>query len=374
MSFFDQSFSLLANTQTFVAAIATLIVLCSFRNNAANFIEKLIESFDDIFINDIKHNVSQLSTQSGKHFSFLKDWRVYYNSADEKEKQQLLEIKTESDLLKVEMYNVSEADKKKAEEKSKEFEDKQRLPKQRLALTQTLMAFYTFVFCIAMLTFDSLKFNSVFSGFLLFFVDFILCAMTLASWLDYLLEKRWTIAKWYRTGSFVLVVILGTIYLWSNYVLVLILTLMAFSAFLFVHIIHKTQKDNYNYRAISKYALYSIMVSFIGAFILYFAVQDSFLYDLAPVELHNFVTISVPNALFLSEQINIWRPIFVVLCVLNAFVLPLMLAYVKGRKKSTGIRKDLYKNYKTALSSLRNIETQYDALKSKINSRNVSSE
>ena len=39
MPFFDQSFSLLANTQTFVAAIATLIVLCSFRNNAANFIE-----------------------------------------------------------------------------------------------------------------------------------------------------------------------------------------------------------------------------------------------------------------------------------------------------------------------------------------------
>lgn len=93
---------------------------------------------------------------------------MYYNSADETEKQQLLEIKTESDLLKVEMYNVSEADKKKAEEKSKEFEDEQRLPKQRLALTQTLMAFFTFVFCIAVLTFDSLNINCVFSGFLFF--------------------------------------------------------------------------------------------------------------------------------------------------------------------------------------------------------------
>ena len=194
--------------------------------------------------------------------------------------------------------------------------------------------------------------------------------MTLASWLDYLLEKRWSIAKWYRTVSFVLVVILGSTYLWSNCVLILLLTLLAFSAFLFVHIIQKTQKDNYNYRAISKYALYSIIVSFVGALVLYFTVHNSFLYNLVHAELQSIFTVFVSNVLLLSEQINMWRPIFVILCVLNAFALPLMLAYVKGRKKSNGIRRDLYKNYKKALSDLREIEIRYNRIKSGINAKN----
>lgn len=373
MPFFDQNFLLLDNTQTFIAAIATLIVLCFFRDDTANFIEKLIDSFNEFFIKDIRRSIFELSTASKKHFSFIVDWKVYSNSADEEDKQELLKIKADFDILKVDLYNDSEADKKKADEKSKEFEEQQKLPKERLAHTQTLMAFFTFVFCIAILTFDSLCFNRLFSGFLLFLLDFVLCGVAIAAWGDYLMVKPFNITKKHQIACFLLMIVFGGVFLFSNYIVFLILTFIVFSSYVLIHIIHKAQKDNYNYRAISKYALYSIGASFLGAVVMYFVVQETFLYDLAPIKIQEFFTIFVTHLMLLSNRVNLWRSVFVVVCVLNAFVLPLLLAYLKGRNKSRGIRKDIGKNYKKALSSLKQIEKNYNDLKRKINAKTTSS-
>lgn len=369
MSFFDQNFLLLDNVQTFVAAIATLIVLCFFRNDTANFIERLIESFDDFFIKDIRRSISELSSASKKHFSFLEDWQVYSNSADEEDKQELLKIATDARMLKAEMYNDSEADKKKADEKSKEFEEERKLPKQRLEHTQTLMAFFTFVFCVAVLTFDALCFNKLFSGCLLFLLDFVLCAIVLAAWINCLIERPINIPRIFQTMSFISTLLFGVLFLWLNHWVFLILAFIVFSAYLLMHIVHKEQRDNYNYRSISKYALYSIVSSFFGAFVIYFAIDNSFLYDRVPVGIQEIFTLFVTHLVMLSNHISLWRSVFVVVCVVNAFALPLLIAYTKGKRKSFGIRKDINKNYKKASSSLKKLEKDYTNLKKGINEK-----
>ena len=59
MFFFCGSPSLLEGTQTFVAAIATLIVLCLFRNDN-NFLRQIVINLKDTLQSDIERKISRL--------------------------------------------------------------------------------------------------------------------------------------------------------------------------------------------------------------------------------------------------------------------------------------------------------------------------
>ena len=368
--FFDINFSLLGNSQTFVATIATLIILCSFRDNSANFIAELIKNFTDILFDDIKRIISQLSADSANLFSFLDDWNVYYryDATSIEQKQALLKIKMEAELLKYQFY-IDDEKRIKVEDKSKEeFEEKQKPLNNKPSLR--LIAFFVFILCVAILTFDSLNLNQLLSSFLLFTIDFLSCIITVSVWGDYLITKKTNKPQWFNIVFLFLDVILCLLLLFSScMVLVLIATvllLLVLSIALYFRIISKVRDNNYNIRAITKYSFYCILLSLAISLIMYLSVRYSLLYDIAPENIQYIFSIATNRLLTISEYLYVWRSLFVVLCVSNAFILPLFLTYLTNKKNSKIIKKVRVQDRDNAIKKLNHIKQEYNDLKEEI--------
>lgn len=360
MLLLDSNLSLLGSTQTFVASIATLIVLCSFQDKTSNFIAKLITNFNDIFLNDIKRKISKLTVSSKSNFNFLKDWNVFNNAAEKEDQQALLQIKVEADLVRNNLLNITES------EKDLQNNFNQRQSSLEKKSTQILMAFYTFIFCVFILTFDALKFNETYSCIFFSLYNFIYLTFTLAAWSEFFTNSTKP-QKWIISICFSLGICLIFIYLlaWQSF-LCLIIILGISSAIVYLKIVSKKDIEDYNIRTITKYAILSIIITLVCSYLIYFVLQNENL--ISSITFIN-VTKLIEGLNSISCNVEWNRSMFVVLCVFNAFVLPLLLSYISGHVNFSVIRKDVDEKYDEAVAELNAIEKRYNELKENITNK-----
>lgn len=365
MLLLNSYFSLLGNTQTFIVAIATLCVLCFFRNNSSksnsNFIELLIEHFNEMFSVLLQDKIAQLAANSRVKFSFLSDWGVYHKSADEGDKQKLLEIQLKVDMVQNKLYNDSERNswiKTKFEETQKPFQQKQ---------SQGLMAYFTFILCIIVLSFDVSVHNLFFSGWMLFFFDFILCIVILSTWTEYTNAKPFVQLnqilkkKWILTILILVDLILFIGYFWTNSYLILFIALIISTILYYNRIL----SNSYNFVTVTKDIVFFVIVAIITPLLLCISVKYSFIYINMPLKIQTLINAYNSNVLSIPTSITTLGAIFAILCVLNAILIPVFLTYFKGQSSLKNIKKE----YEEKLKEVEIIESEYKELKESINKK-----
>lgn len=363
MLLLNSYFSLLGNTQTFIVAIATLCVLCFFRNNSSksnsNFIELLIEQFNEKFSVLLQDKIAKLAANSREKFSFLSDWGVYHKSADEEDKQKLLEIQMEVTMVQNKLYNDSERNswiKTKFDETQKPFQQKQ---------SQGLMAYFTFILCILVLSFDVSVHNLLFAGWVLFFFDFILCIVILSTWAEYINAKplvqlnRILNKKWIFIIVILVDLIFFTGFFWTNSYLTLFIALIISTILYYNRII----SNSYNFVIVTKDIIYFVIATLFLSLLLCVSVRYSFIYINMPLKIQTFISAYNSNVLSITTSITTWGAIFAILCVLNAIIIPVFLTYFKGQSSL----KDIKKEYEEKLKEVEIIKRNYENLKESIN-------
>ena len=144
---------------------------------------KLNSFFKEVFHKDIRHKIEWLSKQSYGFFEFLNECKVFLHSSvvSDDDKDRLLDIQLQSDTLKNKFFNKAVEDRIVKSQES--FDNKTKVNDEKQY--PLFIAFFTFVIIIAVLTIDSLNFNYVFGGFVLFLFDYIFLIMTIAGWVEY---------------------------------------------------------------------------------------------------------------------------------------------------------------------------------------------
>lgn len=364
MLLLNNSFSLLGNTQTFIAAIATLCVLCFFRNES-NFIELLIKHFNEKFLLSLQDRIAQLAKKHREKFSFLGDWYVYHKSADEEDKQRLLEIQLKVDMVQYKLYTDSERNswiKTKFEETKKPLEQKQ---------SQGIMAYFTFILCVLVLSFDIFVPNMFFAGWLLFFFNYILCIVVFSTWIECIDVKLFAgfnqilDKKWKKIISIGIILILFIVFLWTNSYFILLISIIISTILYYNRIISKTQKNDYNFVTITKDIVVFTTISILLSIFLLLSKEYGFIYNNIPPRFQTLIDIYNSNVLIIPSYITILGAVFAILCVLNAILIPVFLTYVKGQLSL----KDIKKEYEGKLKEVETLEKEYKALKEEINNK-----
>jgi len=374
MPFFDNDFQLLSSAQqTFLATIATLVVLCSYKNNS-NFLSSLTTIFKDVFHKDIKHKIEWFANSF--ELSFLDECNIYSHSSvvSEEDRESLIAIQLEADTIRNEFFIKASEDKIKKSQAS--FDNQTKLNDEKQF--PLLIAFYTFVISVAVLTVDSLNFNRIFGVFVLFLFDFAFLIMTISGWVEYWSDKAFLLHKlknvdyfWGIATLLVLVLLLCEVPLLVK-IFLLIFAVLFYAAFVYCIILKKCQGDNYNIRVTAKYVVKRIINAAFIALIVYAAFQYDFLYKMAPEELQKRFDIIMDNLSFVLDGLFVWRMMFVILCVLNAFILPLFLKYCYDRKNWETIKETIEQDFDGFHQKRDELKSRYNKLKEKIGSGKVS--
>lgn len=368
MLFFDKDFSLLTSSQqTFVAAIATLVVLCSYKSNS-NFLSSLTIIFKDVFHKDIQNKIESL--KKALDFSFLDECNIYSHSTkvDVDDKERLLKIQLKADVIRNDFFNNATED--KIDKSQVNFDNKTKFNDEKPF--PLLMAFFTFVMCVAVLTVDSLNFNHIFSIFILFVFDIVFIVLTMAGWVEYWRDEFPSADKinhktrlFIIAGLFVLCLLMFRMSLYIKIIL-LVISILLFANHLYQKIIRRCKDNTYNIRYIAKYEIKWMCFATIIAGVIFIAFQYDFVYIIMPDFIQNIFDNVMDNNLLIINGIFIWRQIFISLCILNAFILPLSLKFLYDRKNWQTIKIPIEKDLKQADNELKELKEQYKKLKEDI--------
>lgn len=376
MPFFDNTFLLLSPAQqTFVAAIATLVVLCSYKSSS-NFLSSLTNIFKDVFHKDIKHKIEWFANSF--EISFLDECNIYSHSSavSDEDKASLIAIQLEADTMKNEFF--IKASEEKVNTTLASFDNQTRLNDEKQF--PLLIAFYTFVISVAVLTIDSLNFNRIFGVCVLFLFDLAFLIMTLSGWVEYWSDKAFLLHKLKRPKCFFWIanlLIFGLLLCGTSvYVkfILLFIAVLCYSVFVYCIILKRCQDDNYNIRFTAKYVIERMGIAAIVALIVYIAFRYDYLYVMAPEWLQKRFDIIMDNLSFVVDSIFFWRMMFIVLCVLNAFILPLSLKYLYDRKNWETIKGTIEEDFNDFHQKKDELKSRYDKLKEKIGSGNTPNE
>lgn len=370
MSFFDNDFLLLSSAQqTFLAAIATLVVLCSYKGNS-NFLASLNSFFKEVFHKDIRHKIEGLSKQSYGFFAFMNECKVFLHSSvvSDDDKDRLLDIQFQSDTLKNRFFNKAVEDRIVKSQESFDNQTKANDEKQ----FPLFIAFFTFVIVVAILTIDSLNFNCIVGGFILFLFDYVFLIMTIAGWVEYWkddvpTDKKIHNPRW-LLWIFVLLISIPFLLNTSDLMKIVLISIsvLFISVFLYNFIIEKCKRDDYNIRAIARFEVFWMARITVFAIVMYFVFQYDFFYKAAPAFVQKRFDIIIDNYSFIVNNICLWRKLFIVLCVLNAFILPLLLKFLYDRKNWRTTRGHIENDYNIVIKEIDNLRNQYSDLKKEI--------
>lgn len=367
MLLLNSNFSLLGNTQTFIAAIATLCVLCFFRNGLnynSNFIELLIKYFNDKFLASLQKNIAQL-TANYRDMSFLRDWGVYHKSADEEDRQKLLEIQLEAEMVQYKLYNDSERNnwiKTRFESIQMPFKQKQ---------SQGIMAYFTFILCILALSFDVFVSDVLFAGWFLFFFDFILCTVFISTWTEYVIVKPITVLdsisnkKSTTVISAAIDILLFIVFFRTQSYVILVVTVLLSTFLYYNRIISHAPTNDYDFVTITKDIFVFVTTAIFISLLFCISERYGFIYTNVPSKLKPLIDVYNSNVLAVPAQIAKWRSAFAILCVLNAILVPIFLTYVMGQTSLTKIKNE----YEDKLKEIEIIERRYKTLKEAINQK-----
>lgn len=222
--------------------------------------------------------------------------------------------------------------------------------------TPVFMSFFTFIFSVAIMLIHFLHFNEFINASLLFLFDAFFMIGLLSSWMlyrhDWLLrEKKNNLLEndnWSSHKIIFLVVFVAylSVILIVKIVVVTIgcVVIMA-SKLSFAYMRNKYQSEHYNVGDLALFAVVGMFLATVVSFTLYFFASDALLLYV-----------------FVEAHIAYWRAIFIILCVVNTFILPLLLSYYRYEVKITWQLKAivrLYRNgYRKAKRTSRKIEKE----------------
>ncbi len=388
MPFLDNTSMLLTSDQlTFVGVIATLAVLSvtssgqpqqsrrrrlrqSRRNSlfsGSNLLVDLIREFKisvEDFLNNagIKKNEDDIGKIKTKIQGLQQNLQIANPenreslSKDPKKWEKEIEIKASYDMDIKGLLDSLEIEKTVRIDKVKEDLKALQQPTYIEQYTPVFMSFFTFIFSVAIMSIHFLHFNEFINASLLFLFDAFFMIGLLSSWMLYrhdwlsrekknnLLENdSWSSRKNYLPAVFVacLVVILIT----KNVIVTIVCVVIPVSKLSFAYMRNKYQSEHYNVGNLALFAVVGMFLATVVSFVLHF-----------------FATATLLLYVFVEAHIAYWRTIFVLLCVVNTFILPLLLSYYRYEVKITWQLKAivrLYRNgYRKAKRASRKIEKE----------------
>jgi hypothetical protein len=371
MFFFSESPSLLEGTQTFVAAIATLIVLCLFRNDN-NFLRQIVINLKDTLQSDIERKISRLKEtiaekRNSKGNEITNDVDFWKKIATETDAQKLMKVTTAQGLIENTFFIHAT--------KSKDIYVSQ-IDQLDQRESSRLMALFTFIEIIAILTLDSCHINSTLGCIILTLMNWMTLTISVATWTDFLRNKNdyFYLPTYVKKRialfcyGFIFFPLALYIYVPYNIYGRGILLLLSFLSSIWIfynYIVYKRELNQHTFRMISKAVLICLIISFMIGILLYVSVSLNWIYNLSSEKIQSWFGIICQN-IHTMEYVRVMRVVFVVLCVVNSFVMPLSTAYYYNRKAKKKAMSNINKLHEEALSQVDELQLEYNSVISDI--------
>lgn len=372
MSFFEETPTLLTSDQlTFIGVIATLAVLSvipnrgrkrrSGLNKGSNLLVDLIavfiESVDKYLTGAGKERfeeeIENIKTKVLEKNEIIRGYIDQYGVLSLSLRLNLKKIKVLSKMaLKGEQVKVMGV-RLNLEEKKRRIEAEVELGKLKKNTyieknTPVFMSFFTFILCVAVMTIHFLHFNEIVNALFLFLLDIFYTIVLLSSWMVY--RHDWLIrdkqislvfedTSFWRgdTLPFIIITFAVALIVLGNLLETIVLSIIIVVAkVFFFHIRKKNEYEHYNLGTLALFAVVGIffaaIIPLMIQYLLIYCVWDS-------------------QCLFwiIGERIECWRVAFICLCVINTFILPLLISYYRYEVRITRQLNAIIKLYRRGL-------------------------
>lgn len=357
MDFFASQPEILGGTQTFVATLATLIVLCLFRNEA-NFLHGIMRSLSLDLEGEITEKLS----------SFRSNLKEKTNSrtlsstlSPTPEEQLVIEQDMERELV---IYNFFTAAKRERRRYDVIFErfDKREDPRY--------IAVLLFMVVMVVLTLDCMNVSQEVGSLFLYSANYLLTLSSFVLWMEYafggrkmlapkcLEERRWSMVA----GTFIVILLMATyvsLYMVDLNQEIRSLILLGISVIiaLWMHnmFAYIRRKHWMGYKSVVKYGVLLTIVCVTASMWLYYAMTSSWLCERVGVETYRLLIGWTERTAFMSDSIVQMRVWFVLICIADTFVASLFIAYVYNKVNQLLILREISNLYQQASNNINKI-------------------
>lgn len=355
MDFFVDSPSMLGGTQTFLASLATLIVLCLFRGES-NFLLNLISSLNDVLKGSLIQNMSSLRDELEKA-----------NEHRGMDMRQQLKPEAQTILaLDLRLKKIQASFFKQANTYVKNYESFRDVMEDRNE--PRYMAILMFIEMIAVLTVDCMNISEMAGVMLLWSLIWFTTLASIVLWWHYYNEFNGYLVKasnaWIKRLVYLLLSFLALtavlIFVWfTGWIRMMILLWGALSYMVLVHdgIAYYELQDSLNDKFIVKTGLGILVIAFAiwGGYSLAFYLDciSSYIDDF---QLYSAILSWNSNMESFGCQVKWARFAYIFLGVFNAFIAPLVIAYWTNRREYKAADKrmrDFYVIQKDCINSLK---------------------
>jgi len=356
----------------FVGVITTLVVLSvlpSVRSESnyrfSNFLIDLIKSYKrsiNLFYSErIKQLTEKIEEVKNKLLNDYNEYiyisRLSYDNWDNSWDKSAFEgesiITAFANLrLKIETFNKTETERS---EVATEIEEN----------TPAFMSFFTFIISVAVLTIHCLPFHGIFNALVLFFYDVIFSVVSLSSWMYYFVDWK----KKDGTNNddsidrittiicclVVLILLVFSFLLKTSMgvkTTILCIFVIVSAKLIYSFIKRRDQKKHYNHGSMALLALIGMFFSLVFSLVLtYFEWNETITMGQNRLFFENMELV--------TNQIQLWSVFFVLLCVFNAFICPIFIAYYRYEFKRNKRYKQHIAEWKDDISKIENRITSY---------------
>ena len=331
MHFFVDSPSVLGGTQTFVASVAALIVLCLFRDSS-NFLMTLISSLNGVLYREAVKKAEELQKQQQTEIPNYKRQRGRPSTEEQTVYKAFTNLKLEMNDFVVKVNSLIH-----------EYEGYRQ--KQERRDEPRYMSIFMFIVVIAVLTFDSFCISADAGALLLWSVNWFTAVFSVMLWKHY--SSQYT--KYYirlhaglwrnvtYVSMFVITSIIVLTLMWLQPMQMgVALGVASLLLGILIHdgITYMQMVDRLNDKFIVKYGI-CLLTASLAVFVIYsVAYYQSWLADSISSEaVQQHLAQWCSNVSWLTATASQARSVFVALLVVNAFIAPLVIAYLQNRKE-----------------------------------------
>ena len=363
MDFFVGQPEILGGTQTFVATLATLIVLCLFRNEA-NFLRGIMKSLSLDLESEIIEKLSAFRSDLKERTNP----KVISSSLSPTSEEQLaIERDMERELV---IYNFFTAAKRERRRYDVIFERFDRREDPRYIAVLMFMA------VMIVLTLDCMNVSQEVGSLFLYPTNYMLTISSFVLWAEYafggrtmlapkcLMEKSWSMAVG-LFFTFLLLACYMSLYMVaiSQGIRLLILLVISVVIALWMHNLFAYIRSKHwmGYKSVVKYGVLLTIVCITASVWLYYAKTSSWLCERVDVEIYRLLIGWTERTAFMSDSIVQMRVWFVLLCIADTFVASLFIAYAYNKVNQWLILRKISNLYQTANSQISKIWTEVNA-------------
>ena len=333
MDFFVDHPVILGGTQTFVATLATLIVLCLFRNEA-NFLRGIMRSLSL----DLESEITQkLSLFRKKLKDSVETNDIPTGLTPTPEQQEQMQHAMEKDLAIYDFFTAAKRERRRYDVAFERFDNREE---------PRYVATLLFIIVMVVLCMDCMNVSQEIGSLFLYSANYLLTISSMVLWAEYAFGgriflgiKRWQARKWSMVLEMLIILIFGAIFI-SLYIFGMPFVVRSFIAILFSTIVaiwmHNTfvyiRNNNWmGYKSVVKFGVFlSSVCLFITAGV-FVSSSYSWLSDRVGIQWFGMLQGWQDRTSYLSTSIIQMRVWFVLICIADTFVASLVVAYLYNK-------------------------------------------